>query len=197
MKELKERVENESDKKFLQIEKDQAAKLSRMNSLNLYANSTKNLIQLNGKTLQNTNLPPTINRSFTNLYRANSCKSLKSIKSNRIIIEKEGKIDSNSIPFLILIKDTRIASMLFVVSIVFVATYLPSILATRAILLNDNLYVVYLYFINSAANPLINFFINRSFRYDLFRLLKKPRLSFSTPKFFHITFLKEKQTTYI
>ena len=104
---------------------------------------------------------------------------MKSGKSNRIVIESEQKINSNAIPFLILIKDTRIASMLFVVSIVFVATYLPSILATRSILPNDNLYIVYLYFTNSAANPFINLFINRSFRYDLFRLLKKSTPSFS------------------
>ena len=99
--------------------------------------------------------------------------------SKQINFESEQKINSNAIPFLILIKDTRIASMLFVVSIVFVATYLPSILATRSILPNDNLYIVYLYFTNSAANPFINLFINRSFRYDLFRLLKKSTPSFS------------------
>ncbi len=99
--------------------------------------------------------------------------------SKQIHFESEQKIESNAIPFLILIKDTRIASMLFVVSIVFVATYLLSILATRSILPNDNLYIIYLYFTNSAANPFINLFINRSFRYDLFRLLKKSKPSFT------------------
>jgi hypothetical protein len=103
--------------------------------------------------------------------------SLKS--SKQVHFESEQKIESNAIPFLILIKDTRIASMLFVVSLFFVATYLLSILATRSILPNDNLYIVYLYFTNSAANPLLNFFINRSFRYDLFRLLKKSKPTFS------------------
>jgi hypothetical protein len=99
--------------------------------------------------------------------------------SKQIHFESEQKIESNAIPFLILIKDTRIASMLFVVSLVFVATYLLSILATRSILPNDNLYIIYLYFTNSAANPFINLFINRSFRYDLFRLLKKSKPSFT------------------
>lgn len=190
MKDFKDKVDNESNKKFLHVEK-----IPKFNTFNYtFSNTTQILNQTNE---QNSNLRYNLSRSFTNLYRAASCKSLKSIKSNRIIIEKEGKIDSTSIPFLILIKDTRMACMLFVVSIVFVATYLPSILATRAILLNDNLYIVYLYFINSATNPIINFFINRSFRYDLLRLLKKSRPSFSafsTPKFFQNNLLKEKQT---
>ena len=111
--------------------------------------------------------------------KAMSQRSSIRTSSKQINFESEKRINSNAIPFLILIKDTRIASMLFVVSIVFVATYLPSILATRSILPNDNLYIVYLYFTNSAANPFINLFINRSFRYDLFRMLKKSAPSFS------------------
>ena len=192
MNDFKNKVEKEP--KLLNVEKNQ-----RLNSLNItFSNSTQILNQTNEQNfLQNSNLRHNLSSSFTNLHRAHSCKSLKSVKSNRIIIEKEEKIDSTAIPFLILIKDTRIALMLFVVSIVFVATYLPSILATRAILLNDNLYIVYLYFINSASNPFINFFINRSFRYDLFRLLKKSRPSFSASKFFQNNLLKEKQTTYL
>ncbi len=130
------------------------------------------------------------NSSQVNLNKNSMRKSRLSLKamsqrssirtsSKQINFESEKRINSNAIPFLILIKDTRIASMLFVVSIVFVATYLPSILATRSILPNDNLYIVYLYFTNSAANPFINLFINRSFRYDLFRLLKRSKPSFS------------------
>jgi len=100
--------------------------------------------------------------------------------SKQVHFESEQKIDSNAIPFLILIKDTRIATMLFFVSLFFVATYLLSILATRSILPNDNLFLIYLYLTNSAGNPFLNFFINRSFRYDLFRLLKKSKPSFSS-----------------
>ena len=160
MNDFKNKVEKEP--KLLNVEKNQ-----RLNSLNItFSNSTQILNQTNEQNfLQNSNLRHNLSSSFTNLHRAHSCKSLKSVKSNRIIIEKEEKIDSTAIPFLILIKDTRIALMLFVVSIVFVATYLPSILATRAILLNDNLYIVYLYFINSASNPFINFFINYLLNY--------------------------------
>nr|QVK45738.1 G protein-coupled receptor [Proales similis] len=85
--------------------------------------------------------------------------------------------NTRTIPFLILIKETQTALTLFVVSIVFIASYLPSILATRSYLPNDNLFIIYLYFVNSAANPLIYSFLNRSFRADLMNLfVKKPSI---------------------
>jgi hypothetical protein len=83
------------------------------------------------------------------------------------LFKRESTFNSKIIPFLVLIRETRTAFMLFVVSIVFIAFYLPSILATRSILPNDNLFIVYLYFTNSAINPIIYSFINRSFRADL------------------------------
>jgi len=71
-------------------------------------------------------------------------------------------------------KDIRTAFMLFVVSVLFIAFYLPSIIATYLSLyfpnINLNLYVSYLYFLNSAINPIIYCFLNPNFRSDLLKL---------------------------
>lgn len=112
----------------------------------------------------------------------------KATNKNRAIFKRDSTINSKIIPFLILIKDTRTAFMLFVVSIVFITCYLPSILATRSLLSNDNLYIVYLYFTNSAINPIIYSFMNRSFRADLIKLFKnKSKPIFSASKFSSFT----------
>jgi hypothetical protein len=105
-------------------------------------------------------------------------------KSSVPVFRRDSTINSKIIPFLILIKETRTAFMLFVVSIVFIACYLPSILATRSLLPNDNLYIVYLYFCNSALNPIIYSFMNRNFRCDLKKLfLGKRKPVFSASRF--------------
>ncbi len=71
-------------------------------------------------------------------------------------------------------KDIRTAFMLFVVSVLFIAFYLPSIIATNLSLyfpnINLNLYISYLYFLNSAINPIIYCFLNPNFRSDLLKL---------------------------
>jgi hypothetical protein len=97
---------------------------------------------------------------------------------------RDSTINSKIIPFLILIKETRTAFMLFVISTVFIACYLPSILATRSLLPNDNLYIVYLYFCNSAINPIIYSFMSRNFRSELKKLFfNKSRPVFSASRF--------------
>lgn len=100
------------------------------------------------------------------------------------LFRRDSTINSRIIPFLILIKETRTAFMLFVISIAFIASYLPSILATRSLLPNDNLYIVYLYLTNSALNPIIYSFMNRSFRSDLRKLfVNKAKPVFSASRF--------------
>jgi hypothetical protein len=91
------------------------------------------------------------------------------------------------IPFLITIKDVQTAFMLFVVSIFFIASYTPSILATKSILPNDNLFLIYLYLTNSAVNPIIYSFINRSFRSDLIKLLSKSKPIFAISRLSSMT----------
>lgn len=85
---------------------------------------------------------------------------------------------SRIIPFLISNKDTRTALMLFVVTFFYIISYLPSILATRAILPNDNLILVYLYLSNAMVNPLIYSFMNKSFRLDLLKLFTNSKSLF-------------------
>ncbi len=87
---------------------------------------------------------------------------------------------SRILPFLISIKDIRTCMMLFVVTFFFIISYLPSILATRALLPNDNLIVVYLYLGNSMLNPLIYSFLNKSFRSDLLKLFNRTKNIFRT-----------------
>lgn len=74
-------------------------------------------------------------------------------------------------------KDIRTAFMLFVVSFLFIVFYLPSIIATYLAffipLIPNNLYITYLYFSNSAINPIIYCFLNPNFRTDLFKLFLK------------------------
>jgi len=87
---------------------------------------------------------------------------------------------SRILPFLISIKDIRTCMMLFVVTFFFIISYFPSILATRQLLPNDNLIVVYLYLSNSMVNPLIYSFLNKSFRMDLIKLFKSTKNIFRT-----------------
>lgn len=60
----------------------------------------------------------------------------------------------------------RTAAMLFVVTLVFVVTFLPSFLMTNKVI-PYNLIVFYLYFANNVANPVIYSFMNQLFREDL------------------------------
>ena len=98
--------------------------------------------------------------------------------------KRDSTINSKIVPFLILIKDTRTAFILFVISILFIITYLPSIMATHGIFSNDNLYVIYLYFLNSALNPIIYSFMNKNFRSELIKFfMKKSKPIFSASRF--------------
>jgi hypothetical protein len=126
----------------------------------LKAKSKTNSDKQNNKLKKNKTSASLLSKSFR---KKNNRKSKRAIS----LFKRESTFNSKIIPFLVLIRETRTAFMLFVVSIVFIASYLPSILATRSILPNDNLFIVYLYFANSAINPIIYSFINRSFRADL------------------------------
>ncbi|CAF1115065.1 unnamed protein product, partial [Brachionus calyciflorus] len=138
----------------------------------------------------NDNISQTTLNSESNLKKKfkkknkSKCHQNRKLKKKKINLEHDQTINSKIIPFLILIKETRIALMLFVVSLVFISCYFPSILATRSLLPNDNLLIVYLYFTNSAINPIIYSFMNRSFRSDLIKLLRiKSNPIFSLTKF--------------
>jgi hypothetical protein len=79
-------------------------------------------------------------------------------------------------------KDIRTAFMLFVVSFLYIVFYLPSIATTYLVLLIPNLplnlYTTYLYFSNSAINPIIYCFLNPNFRTELVKLFFKRGFAF-------------------
>lgn len=66
----------------------------------------------------------------------------------------------------------KTASMLFVVTVVFIVTYLPGALMING-LLEFNLFGFYIYFINNMANPIIYSFMNKNFRNDLAQICKR------------------------
>ena len=63
----------------------------------------------------------------------------------------------------------KTAAMLFVVTIVFVVTYLPAFLMALQ-LLPYSMIIFYMYFANNVANPVIYSFMNKNFRDDLKKL---------------------------
>jgi len=64
------------------------------------------------------------------------------------------------------VANLKTAAMLFVVTVVFVVTFLPAFLMTVK-LLPYNIIVFYLYFANNVANPIIYSFMNHNFRGQL------------------------------
>jgi hypothetical protein len=114
-----------------------------------------------------------INSTITNNHNNNK-KVDTSL--NRKKKKKKHAINTNNsltriLPFLISIKDTRIAFMLAMVTFFYMVSYFPSILATRNILSNENLFIVYLYLSNAMINPVIYSFMNQTFRKDLIKIV--------------------------
>ena len=74
-------------------------------------------------------------------------------------------------------KDIRTAFMLFVISFLFICFFSPSLILTYISLMKiqteSNLILTYLYFSNSAINPIIYCFLNPNFRADLLKLFFK------------------------
>ncbi|XP_041378379.1 neuropeptide Y receptor type 4-like [Gigantopelta aegis] len=68
--------------------------------------------------------------------------------------------------------NVKTAGMLFVVTIVFIISFLPSWLIGLQ-MIPFNLIVFNIYFVNNVANPFIYAFMNRAFRDDLKQLLKR------------------------
>ena len=84
-------------------------------------------------------------------------------------------------------KDVRTAFMLFVITFLFITFFSPSIISTYITLLNpkssdgeQNLILTFLYFSNSAINPIIYCFLNPNFRADLLKLFFKRGSAYNT-----------------
>lgn len=72
------------------------------------------------------------------------------------------------------VANVKTAGMLFVVTVVFVVTYLPAFLMTLD-LLPYNLIVFYMYFANYVANPIVYSFMNHNFRAHLKHMICRRR----------------------
>ena len=86
--------------------------------------------------------------------------SAKHKEKNR---RKSAKKDRNRVANL------KTAAMLFVVTVVFIVTFLPSFMMALQCL-KYNMIVFYMYFANNVANPVIYSFMNKNFRDDLRKL---------------------------
>ena len=69
------------------------------------------------------------------------------------------------------VANIKSAAMLFVVTVVFVITYLPPWLVGLGVI-HDTWFVFYMYYISNVCNPVIYGFMNKSFRDDLYLLTK-------------------------
>ena len=67
----------------------------------------------------------------------------------------------------------KLASMLFVVTVVFIVTFLPAFLMALE-LMPYNMIVFYMYFVNNVMNPVIYSFMNQNFRDDLKQIFCRP-----------------------
>jgi len=68
--------------------------------------------------------------------------------------------------------NVKTAVMLFVVTVVFIVTYLPAFLMALN-LVPYNMTIFYMYFANNVANPVIYSFMNQKFREDTKRLFSR------------------------
>jgi hypothetical protein len=183
---LSSKKSNSSEVTIMKKESLSVSNPSKKNSTESYgirktSNQTKNLVQ------ENRSKSSRFRRSKMNTTRKLRKRHSKtsSYMKRRDSFRKQSL--TRIIPFLITIKDVQTAFMLFVVSIFFILSYTPSILATKSILPNDNLFLIYLYLTNSAVNPIIYSFINRSFRSDLIKLLSKSKPIFAISRLSSMT----------
>lgn len=106
----------------------------------------------------------TNNKIITSILKQS--KTRKSFLNTNVAIKRAK-------PFLVSIKEIRILLMLFLINVSFVFSYLPSILSSRNIIQDQNIYLFYLYLANSATNPIIYLIMMKSYRSDLQKMFRK------------------------
>ena len=67
--------------------------------------------------------------------------------------------------------NVRMSLILFVISMVFIATFTPALLIANGLINYYNVVVFYSYYVSSITNPIFYCFLNRNFRNDLRRLM--------------------------
>lgn len=82
------------------------------------------------------------------------------------LLQANGRSRRSSKADTTFLANMKTAAMLFVVTVVFVVTYLPAFLMVLE-LIPYNIIVFYMYFANNFANPVIYSFMNQNFRSDL------------------------------
>jgi len=87
------------------------------------------------------------------------------------VVMKKNPRMSTSMRDKTLYANVKTAAMLFVVTVFFVISFVPSWLMGLK-LIAFNRIVFYLYFVNNVCNPIIYAFMNRTFREDLVQLVK-------------------------
>ena len=92
----------------------------------------------------------------------------KASKDKEKTRRKSTKKDNNRIANL------KTAAMLFVVTVVFIVTFLPAFLMALLLIPNNDI-IFYMYFANNVANPVIYAFMNKNFRDDLRKLFCRAR----------------------
>ena len=138
--------------------------LTSVNGDALEVKNGKNVISPDAKS--STHLSPTptavsltASGPMTTVLKSKSKEKKKDDKERR----KSTKKDRNRIANL------KTAAMLFVVTVVFIVTFLPAFLMALQ-LIPYNLIIFYMYFANNVANPVIYSFMNKNFRDDLKKL---------------------------
>ena len=85
--------------------------------------------------------------------------------------QQKGNRMSTNIRDRTLYANIKTAAMLFVVTVFFVIAYLPSwLMGLKQI--PFNIIIFYIFYINNVCNPIIYAFMNRTFRDDMFQLMK-------------------------
>lgn len=82
------------------------------------------------------------------------------------LLQTNGRARRSSKADTMFLANMKTAAMLFVVTVVFIVTYLPAFLMVLK-LMPYNIIIFYMYFANNCANPVIYSFMNQNFRVDL------------------------------
>ena len=122
-----------------------------------------------------------------NIIEASKSNNKKILNSPPLLNETQTALTFKKSINVISAKDVRTAFMLFVITFLFIAFFSPSLISTYITLLKPkssdgepNLILTYLYFSNSAINPIIYCFLNPNFRADLLKLFFKRGSAYNT-----------------
>ena len=120
----------------------------------------------------------TVAAEETQLTNINGNNAVNQTAGNGATTKSNSRVASVALRDRMLYANIKTAAMLFVVSIVFIISFVPSWFVGLGVI-NFNPISFYIFYFNSVANPFIYAFMNRTFRDDLKLVVKriKSRLS--------------------